>query len=214
MLPIILQGETVHLLPERALYWPAQKTLIVADLHWGKGAHFRKHGIAIPLEAQPKDEIRLAKLIRAHDAERLVIAGDMFHSAHNNEVATFSHWRQSHAALHIDLVLGNHDRLAATHYEDWRLTTHSEGLHMGPFYITHDVPTTCEAYCIHGHVHPAVRIKPAGRHQPAMKLDCFCEDADRLILPAFGAFTGNHLLRPDEHGHLYVIADDRVMQWT
>ena len=52
MLNINLKGEAITLLAERGLLWPVQKALIVADLHWGKAGHFRKHGIAVPAKTQ------------------------------------------------------------------------------------------------------------------------------------------------------------------
>lgn len=210
MLSIQLQGEEIQLLAERALHWPAQKTLIVADLHWGKTAHFRKNGIAIPGASQQQDEIRLAQLIRQYNVERLVIAGDLFHSKGNNEVDSFSHWRTMHTSLHIDLVTGNHDILPAEKYLSWNLNM-ADGLNISPFFISHDVPKTCDSFCIHGHIHPAIRI--TGKGNQAIRLSCFCEDEGRLILPAFGQFTGKYTLNADDHKHLYVIADTTVMKW-
>ena len=211
MLDINIEGEHLQLLPQRAVYWPAQQTLLVADLHWGKSGHFRRNGIAIPGSTQTQDEIRLANLIAHHKAKRLIIAGDLFHSRQNAETDLFAHWRRAHSHLHIDLVTGNHDILAASFYAGQQLVVHPEGLQAGPFYITHDMPATCTTFCIHGHIHPAVRI--SGRGRSSMKLDCFCIDGHRLILPAFGDFTGNHLLSPEEHSHLYVIAGQEVVKW-
>jgi uncharacterized protein len=211
MLPIELRGEQLQLLPQRAIYWPAQKALLVADLHWGKSGHFRKHGIAIPGSTQTQDEIRLATLIATHKAERLIIAGDMFHSRQNAETDLFSHWRKSHAQLHIDFITGNHDILPQTFYHQNQLTIHPESLQLGPFHITHDMPPTCTNFCIHGHIHPAARISGKGRSN--IKLDCFCIDQDRLILPAFGNFTGNHIVAPALHRHIYIIAGNEVIKW-
>lgn len=211
MLDIILRGEQLKLLAEKAVLWPAQKTLIVSDLHWGKSGHFRKHGIAIPANSQQQDELRLASIIKKHEVERLIIAGDLFHSRHNNEVEIFSYWRQAHQSLHIDLVAGNHDILPTEKYTSWQMELHKSGMYIGPFAIMHDIPDSCEHFCIHGHVHPAVRI--TGRGNQALKLSCFCEDEERFILPAFGNFTGTHLLHPDEHKHIYVIAEQNVIRW-
>jgi DNA ligase-associated metallophosphoesterase len=211
MTEIILQGETVELLPQRAIWWRGQKTLIVSDLHWGKSAHFRKHGIAIPANTQPKDETRLAALIKDHKAERLIIAGDLFHSKENHQVEEFTHFREAHKDLHIDLVVGNHDILPLKRYTDWNLEVHKERFVIGPFCITHDMVTECDHFIIHGHVHPAIRI--TGRGHQALKLCCFCQDDQRMILPAFGAFTGNHMIEPDEYSHIYVIGEDKVIQW-
>lgn len=211
MLDIVLRNELVTLLTERALYWPKEKAIIVADLHWGKSAHFRKHGIAIPGNTQTQDELKLANIIKEYKIERLIIAGDLFHSKQNNEVDIFSHWRSSHEQLHIDLVLGNHDILPFEKYINWNVQLHEGGLDIGPFFIAHDVPQDCEKFCIHGHVHPAIRISRRGYN--TIKLDCYAEGDNRFILPAFGQFTGNFVLEPDEYKHIYVIAEKDVMRW-
>ncbi len=211
MLKVRIQGEELHLLPEKAVYWPAKKTLLLADLHWGKSGHFRRHGIAIPGSTQTQDEIRLATLIADYKAERLIVAGDFFHSRQNAETGLFPHWRKVHNHVHIDFVTGNHDILPTSFYHDNQLTVHRQGLTEEPFYIAHDMPATCEQFCIHGHIHPAVRISSKGHSH--LKLDCFCVDEHRLILPAFGNFTGNHLLDSSAHRHIYVIAGQEVIEW-
>lgn len=212
MLKIELHGEVLDLLSKRAIWWEKEQTLIISDLHWGKSGHFRKHGIAIPAQSQAKDELRLAQIISETKAERLVIAGDMFHSKINNEVEIFSHFRSSHQSLQIDLVIGNHDILGEEKYTDFRLSQHAECLTIGPFCIAHDMLQS-DHFVIHGHVHPAVRIKARGNNQSALKLCCFAVQRDRLILPAFGEFTGTHVLEPQEFEHLYLVAENSVIQW-
>lgn len=209
---IHLQGETIYLLPEKAIWWPAKKAIIVSDLHWGKTAHFRKHGIAIPAQVQTADEIRLANVIQQFSAEHLIIAGDLFHSRHNNEVAAFAHWRNAHAHIRVTLVTGNHDILAQEHYASWQMEVHREGFNIGPFIIKHDMSDDCKQFCIHGHVHPAVVIKGPG-HTGSMRIDCFATDARRLILPAFGRFTGKYVLDTDAFDHIYLATGKEVMQW-
>lgn len=212
MTTIQLQGEILELLPEKAIWWPAQQAIIVSDLHWGKTAHFRRHGIAIPSQVQAADEIRLASLISRYNATQLIIAGDLFHSRHNSEVAAFAHWRQAHAALRIILVSGNHDILPREHYESWQMEVYRDKLQVGPFVIQHDMSNDCDNFCIHGHVHPAVMIKGRG-HTGGMKIDCFAVDEHRLILPAFGSFTGKYILDPGAFHHIYLAAGNEVMQW-
>ena len=213
MLKIDLEGEELLLLPERAIWWEATKSLIIADLHWGKSAHFRKHGIAIPNDSQSKDELRLAGLLRTYKADRLVIAGDLFHSRTNKQVEIFSHFRQTHEQIHIDLVIGNHDILKPDQYEAWNLAQHKECFAVGPFCIAHDMIDNSEQFVIHGHVHPAVCIKSKGSNQPVIKLCCFAQDERRMILPAFGNFTGTHVLEPKAYKHLYLVAEKQVMKW-
>jgi len=209
MVEISLAGEKVQLLVQRALWWPSQKTLIVADVHWGKAGHFRRHGLMLPQRAGQANETKLAALVAHHRAERLIIAGDLFHSADNAEVENFTHWRTAHASLDIHFVMGNHDILPRDRYEGWRLAIHPERLDVAPFTIAHD---DCDAtgYLIHGHVHPGVRI--GGRGRAGVSVACFAQDARRIILPAFGAFTGNFYLDAASFTHLYAVGDAEVVQ--
>lgn len=211
MLKIVLQGEEVLLLPQKAVFWIAEKTLIVSDLHWGKTAHFRKHGIAIPLQTQHNDEVRLAKLVDEHKAERLIIAGDLFHSRENNEVDNFSHWRNAHKQLAIDLVLGNHDILPEEKYSGNNVSVHNEILDTGPFIITHDEIADPRKFYIHGHVHPAFAVSGKGRSK--IKLPCYGVNEQKMVLPSFGSFTGTHKISTSDYEHIYVIAEDEVIQW-
>lgn len=211
MLPITIQDEQLHLLPEKAIYWPAEKTIILSDLHWGKAGHFRKHGIAIPANAQHADEARLSALVRSHNAERLIVAGDMFHSAQNKEVDSFSLWRTQHSQLSIDLVLGNHDILPEASYTLYGITLHENILDAGPFVFCHDELCEPEKFYMHGHIHPSITLH--GRGRTSMRLPCFCLDDEKLVLPSFGSFTGSHKISAGAYRHIYLITEDEVIQW-
>mgnify|MGYP002400629217 CR=1 FL=1 len=211
MLPITIQGEVLHLLPEKAIYWPAEHTLILSDLHWGKTAHFRKNGIAIPAHTQYADEAKLSALVKTHHIERLVIAGDMFHSTQNREVDNFSNWRTQHKQLSIDLVLGNHDILEKTIYTSYGIILHEELLDAGPFMFSHDELHTADKFYIHGHIHPSFSISGKGR--TSMRLACYCMNDEKMVLPSFGSFTGSHRITASTYRHIYVIAEDEVIQW-
>lgn len=209
MVEIELAGERVLLLVQRALWWPSQKTLIIADVHWGKAGHFRRHGIAMPVRAGQSNETKLAALIKDLGTERLLIAGDLFHSADNAEVENFTHWRRAHESLHIDFVMGNHDILSRERYAGWNLTLHPETLHLAPFLIAHDCVESAH-FVIHGHIHPGVRI--GGRGRAGVAVACFAQDARRMILPAFGAFTGNYYLEPARFTAMYAVGEDEVIR--
>ena len=207
---INIQGEALQLLPQRAVYWAKEKTLIASDLHWGKTGHFRKNGIAIPANTQHTDEIRLANLIEQTGAERLIIAGDFFHSRENNETKQFTHWRNAHAALDIVLVMGNHDILPKESYEDWNLTIYDNTMDVGAFVISHDVLEQPEKFYLHGHIHPSCKVK--GKTRFSVTLPCFCIDDARMALPSFGQFTGSKKIHPPDYRQVYVIAEDAVVQ--
>lgn len=203
---ITLQGEHLHLLPERAIWWPAQRAIILSDVHWGKSAHFRKHGIPMPGSTQQSDAIRLARILQHWSAEQLIIAGDLFHSRQNSEVDDFSHWRSAHAALKIHFIMGNHDILPAAFYQSLQFEVYRDGMSTGPFFISHDDMLREGAYNIHGHVHPGVSVRGAGTF-PA-----FCIGTTTMMLPAFGRFTGCHRVEPAHYKHVYIIGEERVLQ--
>ncbi|RZA14803.1 MAG: phosphoesterase, partial [Lysobacteraceae bacterium] len=74
-----LGGEPVRLLADRALYWPARRRLLLADLHLGKADTFRAAGIALPRGGTALDLARIAALVAAQGAEELWVLGDLLH---------------------------------------------------------------------------------------------------------------------------------------
>lgn len=206
-----IEGTVLELLPEKAIYINTTKTIIVTDLHWGKTGHFRKNGIAIPLGTQHADERRLSELVRKYNTERLVIAGDFFHSRANNETDNFSHWRDAHKQLHIALVTGNHDILPNEQYADWNITVHDPILDEGDFLISHDDIPKSDKFYLHGHIHPSCKISGNGRM--GITLPCYCMDNYKMAMPAFGSFTGSKRIDPKDYNSIYIIAEDEVIQW-
>lgn len=212
-----LYEQTMHLLPERAMWWPTQKALFIADIHFGKSNHFRKHGIPIPLDSHRFDETRLAQLIFRYKVERLIIAGDLFHSFQFDKTEAFCHFRRHHSCLHIDLIVGNHDLLGASSFEQMGLAWHKPFLHVDPFVIAHDqmqIPTDSlpkSQFLIHGHLHPGFCVRGSGRQ--SFTFPCFAIDDQRLVLPAFGSFTGMSVQRSRDWPRLYLIVDQEVILW-
>jgi len=108
-------GETLALLPERAVLWPARRWLLVADVHLGKDASFRSRGVPLPAGAGDRDLDRLTRLVLDREVAHLVILGDLLHDAESRSAATLEsigRWRARHDRLEITLVRGNHDRRA------------------------------------------------------------------------------------------------------
>ena len=102
-----LAGETVTLLPERALYWPRRAALLIADLHLGKDATFRASGVPLPGGTTAADLARLSVALERSGARRLVILGDFFHARRGRDPALLAEvaaWRAAHADLEIVLV--------------------------------------------------------------------------------------------------------------
>ena len=101
-LPVNVAGETLWLLPERALWWPAQRVLWVADLHLGKAATYRALGQPVPSGTTVANLQRLSQLIAHYQPAQLVFLGDFLHAAQARTItllAALADWRAAHSAL-------------------------------------------------------------------------------------------------------------------
>jgi len=211
-LPITLAGEAVVLLPERALWWPRERALFVADVHLGKAASFRALGQPVPAGTTRDNLDRLSGLVIALGARSLVVLGDFLHAATAQQAQVIDPvlaWRERHAALHCLLVRGNHDSHAGDPPAALRFDIVDEPFRVGPFAACHHPQQVAGAMVLAGHLHPAVQLR--GRGLDRLRLACFCEGENWLILPAFGAFTGSTLELPAQTLRCYAVGGGVVM---
>ena len=212
-LPWWLAGEAVWLLPDCALWWPAGATLFVADLHLGKAATFRARGLPVPGGTTQHNLARLAQLVQQYRAQRLVLLGDFLHAAEAQSAAlqaALARWRAAHPALALLLVRGNHDRHAGDPPAVLRAQVVDEPFLLGPFAACHHPQRHATHTVLAGHVHPAVRLRGPGRD--VLRLPCFCIEDGLALLPAFGAFTGGHVLDAAPGRQRLAVGAGRV--WT
>jgi len=196
--PLALEvaGEALQALPDRALHWPRARTLIVADVHLGKSAAFRRLGVPVPSGATQADLARLDVLLTAIDAERLLVLGDLFHTAPlagEAAVTGFAALRAAHRHRRFMVIAGNHDRAWRALPQDWDMTWHTQALHEPPFVFQHAPGPDARGYALGGHIHPCVRLKVAG---DAARLPVFWFGANVGVLPSFGSFTGGYNVQP------------------
>ena len=188
-LALQLAGEPVWLLADRALYWPARRRLLVADLHLGKADTFRASGIAVPRGGTALDLRRLGALLDATGAQSLWVLGDMLHGRTDlaSWRAAWNAFRAEHRGLAIAVVDGNHDRALASAGLD--LERLGDAVQDGPFVLRHAPALDPRGHVICGHVHPVLKLRGQPR-TPAFWLQPRCS-----VLPAFSAFTGGHPVR-------------------
>jgi uncharacterized protein len=184
-------GERLQLLPERALWWPASRTLFVADLHLGKAATYRALGQPVPGGTTQENLARLDALVALHAPAQLVFLGDFLHATEARTPAVMQAlnvWRERHAHLAMTLVRGNHDSRAGDPPVSLRVEVVEEPHLMGPFACCHHPQTHATHFVLAGHLHPVRRLH--GRGRDSLRVPCFVSEERQAILPAFGEFTG------------------------
>jgi DNA ligase-associated metallophosphoesterase len=172
-----------------ALFWQAQRLLVVSDLHLEKGSSFAKRGVLLP----PYDTVatlsRLAAVIARHDPRMVIALGDSFHdrAAHERLSVTDREVLSAMQARRDWIwISGNHDPALPS---DLGGVVASE-VAIGPIAFRHE-PTGATGE-IAGHLHPKARVATRGR---SMERRCFVSDGERAVMPAFGAYTGGLNIR-------------------
>jgi len=204
-------GERVHLLAQRALYWPAQSSLFIADPHFGKSATFRHFGIAAPDETE-SDLMRLEHMLKETAAKRLVVLGDFFHARAGRSESMFQSfldWRKRKVELRIVLVRGNHDRSAGDPPHDWKVECVADGWRTGPFACCHKPCEKPGGHVFCGHIHPAFSLRE--RSGSGLRAPCFVVGKNRTIFPAFGSFTGLATIQPEEGDRLFAMNGEFIL---
>ena len=186
MVPFSFSGHDLIALPQGALFWPARRALLVADLHLEKASWFARFGQMLP----PYDSIAtladLTLIAASTDATEIWCLGDSFHDTHGcerlpeaargllSELTTKHRWTW---------ITGNHDPAIADHCGG-EIVTHAvvDGL-----VLRHEADPREHRPELSGHFHPKLRVQLRGRR---ISRRCFVATPTKLILPAFGSLTG------------------------
>jgi uncharacterized protein len=175
--------------PAGTLYWPEQGLLAVADLHLEKGSSFAARGQLLPPYDTAATLARLARLIARYAPRCVVALGDSFHDGDGPARLAGSDRESLHALQRGRdwiWITGNHDPEPADGIGGVFRAVFSVGA------LTFRHLPTGVAGEIAGHLHPVARVAHRGR---AVSRRCFAADKTRLVMPAFGAYTGGLNIR-------------------
>jgi uncharacterized protein len=213
MVTVEAGGESLLLLPEKAILIADTATLLVADAHFGKAVSFRRLGVPVPAGTTDETLSVLTKLVQRWGVKRIVFLGDFLHSARSLAPATLSailRWRAAHSALELTLVRGNHDTSAGDPPAALGIRPCDEpAMHRGLALSHHPRPVS-GAFVLAGHLHPCVSV--GGRAHDWHRLPCFWFSQGLAVLPAFGAFTGMHPIRAQTGERVFAAANERVFE--
>jgi DNA ligase-associated metallophosphoesterase len=204
-------GGRLQLWPQKAAFDPDLGLLLVADAHLGKAVSFRRLGVPVPEATTAEALARLDALMAATDARHLVFLGDLLHSARAHAAGTMAAvaaWRARHAGIDLTLVRGNHDAHAGDPPPTLGVRVVDGPLRIGPWAMLHQPGEVDGAYALAGHLHPGVVL--GGRANDRLRLPCFHFGPRCGVLPAFGPFTGLHVLPAAPGVQRWAVADGGV----
>ena len=184
--PLHIAGERLMLDPAGALHWPAQRVLVVSDLHFEKGSSAAARGALLPPFDTRETLVLLAQLIRKYGPRTVVCLGDSFHDARGaSRLQAPDLARLTHLCSETEFVwvLGNHDPVAPEGLPGIAVDEHR----VGPLVLRHQAQAGRVMGEISGHFHPKATIPVRGT---SVCRPCFIADGYRMMLPAIGAYTG------------------------
>jgi len=184
--PVTISGRAFRADYSGALYWPAESVLIVADLHLEKGSAFASRGVMLPPYDTKETLEKLASVLDRFDARTVIALGDSLHDG-NGAARMSEEDRETLRIIQEDRewvwVTGNHDPVVPA-----QLGGHVRSeLRVGGLSLRHVPRQGRVAHEIAGHMHPAAKVSI---HGSAIRRPCFVANGLRLVLPAFGTYTG------------------------
>jgi uncharacterized protein len=170
-----------------ALYVPEFNALLVADLHLEKGTSLARRGVHLPPYDTRESLRQLAVIVKTAKPQRLIFLGDSFHDGSAREridVDDLAAIRSLTSRLDTLWITGNHDPVPPSDVGG-RIV---DEIALGPITLRHE-PSSLSAgmFEIAGHLHPAAAIEARGHR---IRCRCFIADGKRMIMPAFGSYTG------------------------
>lgn len=182
-----LSGIPLHARPDGTLWWPDRRVLCVSDLHLGKSERIaRRGGTLLPPYEVRETLWRLEQAITATHPATVVCLGDSFDDLRASQALDEDaqlHLTRLQAGRAWIWIAGNHDAGPVGLGGSYR-----DELALGPLTFRHIAQPDAQAE-ISGHYHPKAGLGGTGQRA------CFLLDHHRLILPAFGAYTGGLSVR-------------------
>lgn len=202
MVPLSFAGQDFAIVDRAALYWPRERALFVADLHFEKASWYARSGQMLPPYDSAATLDRLERALEASGATSLWCLGDNFHDsdgASRLDPALAGRLEGLSRRIALHWITGNHDSALENGFGG-RVVEEAD---LAGLALRHKAETRRSFPELSGHFHPRIRVRLRGR---AVSRPCFVACSQRLILPAFGALTGG--LDADDPAILSVLGHD------
>jgi DNA ligase-associated metallophosphoesterase len=214
--PIHLAGERLMLDPAGVLYWPATSLLVVSDLHLEKGSSYARRGQLLPPWDTHATLDRLTLLLRRYRPRIVVALGDSFHDSDGasrlpaGELARLRAMTEAHRFV---WVKGNHDPTPPNGVGgEW-----VEAFSTATLVLRHQALAGAEGE-VSGHHPPKATVPARGT---TVSRPCFVSNARRVVMPAFGTYTGGMDVREPaisrlfpRGGRVFLLGKERLFSFT
>lgn len=214
--PLHFMDQRMMLDPAGALFWPAREMLVVSDLHLEKGSSFARKGMLLPPWDTRTTLDRLIHLLRRWQPRQIVALGDSFHDAEGSgRLAPPDAERLAAITRSVRFVwvLGNHDPAPPRDLGGESV----QAFAAAPFVFRHQAQPGASGE-LSGHYHPKAAVPARGG---AVSRPCFIADHRRMILPAFGSYTGGLDVRDPaiarlfpRGGRVFLLGRDRLFSFA
>ncbi|QEL26577.1 ligase-associated DNA damage response endonuclease PdeM [Bosea sp. F3-2] len=198
-----------------ALWLPAERTLVVADLHLEKGSAYAARGVMLPPYDSTATLAALAAVVRRHQPARLIALGDSFHDRDAETrlaPATLASLRELQQGRDWLWITGNHDPAISRAMGG----DSAASIMLCGVMLRHEPDSAAAGPEIAGHLHPTAKVRMRGR---ALRRRCFARSSRRCVMPAMGAYAGGLNLRDVAFRPLFreglsahLLGDGRVFQ--
>ena len=182
-----------------AAYWPAEQTLIFADLHFEKGSSLAQRGALLPPYDTRTTLRRMAALIDLYAPSRVIALGDSFHDAGAADRLE----REDQTMLSLQIARTDWIWIEGNHDPDppgWLGGSVTRELALGGLIFRHEPSAVVQPGEIAGHLHPCATVT---RHGRSLRRRCFAADSNRMVMPAFGAYAGGLSVRDEAIASLF-----------
>jgi DNA ligase-associated metallophosphoesterase len=208
---IAVNGETLLLDVSGAAFWPAQETLIFADLHLEKGSSYARGRQFLPPYDTEATLLRMAGAVRRFRPRRILALGDSFHDPEAaDRLSSDARAMLKALAGEFIWISGNHDPKPPA----WLGGMVTAEWSAGGLFFCHEPQGEPRRGEIAGHLHPCARVAKWGR---SIRRRCFAADGGRVVLPSFGAYTGGLDVGEEPIAqlfgarfHAYMLGEERV----
>ena len=181
-----VNGEALVLDPEGAAWWPAVRTLVLADIHFEKGSAYARGRQFLPPYDTRTALKRIAALMHAYAPARVIALGDSFHDRDGaDRLDDFERDQLAQMGRIAEWIWieGNHDPAPPA----WLGGRVCSEIAIGGLLFRHEPSASFVRGEIAGHLHPCATVTRRGH---SIRRRCFVSDGSRLVLPAFGAYAG------------------------